>query len=344
MAWNGRLNNSLLLIASVLVLFSCTEEEKPRPDVTTPKKKETDKSKFPVPEFSADSAFRFIEEQVAFGPRVPNTEAHKACAEYLKQKLTDYGFELIVQEAEVTAFNRQVLEIQNIMGQFDPDNPKRIMLFAHWDTRPFADQDDHKRTKPIDGANDGASGVAVLLEIARLLHQEFQKHGENPLNYGVDIVFFDAEDYGKPEGSMTDQASDSWCLGSQYWARNIPIENYSPKYGILLDMVGGKDAVFPREYYSLYFAPGIVNKVWRVASELGYSNYFINKKAPPLTDDHLYINKIAEIPSIDIIHYEVDEYRFIDTWHTHDDTIDNIDKNTLQAVGHTLIEVLYRER
>jgi Zn-dependent M28 family amino/carboxypeptidase len=342
MVWNGALKNSLVWFLLFLAVIAC-KEESPRP-APSKAKEEVYKPRFPVPEFNADSAFKFIEEQVAFGPRVPNSKAHQACAEYLKKKITDYGLELIVQEAEVVAFNNERLQIQNIMGQFDPENKKRIMLFAHWDTRPFADMDSQDRTKPIDGANDGASGVAVLLEIARVLSLEKERLGENPLNYGIDIVFFDAEDYGKPEGTLQEEGVDTWCLGSQYWAKNIPIPDYSPKYGILLDMVGGKNAVFPKESYSMYFAPSVVNKVWRIAAELGYSNYFINKTGPPLTDDHLYINKIAGIPSIDIIHYEVDNYRFNETWHTHDDNLENIDKNTLHVVGHTLLEVLYREK
>lgn len=292
----------------------------------------------PAPDFDADSAYRFVEEQVNFGPRVPNTVQHKACAEYLKGKLSGYGLELLVQEAQVTAFNGAKLNIQNIMGRFHPERTERVFLFAHWDTRPFADRDTKNQGKPILGANDGASGVGVLLEIARLISLT------DP-GIGVDIMFFDAEDYGALEGNQFSdmaQMNNTWCLGSQYWAKNMNIPNYRPKYGILLDMVGAKDAVFPKEGVSMHFAPHLVNKIWNLAEELGYGDYFIKRLGGQITDDHTYINYMTGIPAIDIIHYDPDKRDFGKFHHTHNDNMSIIDKKTLKAVGQVVTEVIYR--
>jgi hypothetical protein len=213
------------------------------------------------------------------------------------------------------------------------------MLCAHWDTRPFADQDTEDTNKAIDGANDGASGVGVLLEIAR------QFSLKKP-NIGVDIILFDAEDYGQPAVSDYPRMEHSYCLGSQYWATHLHKSNYFAKYGILLDMVGGKNAVFTQELASLSFAPKVLNKVWNTAAELGYGNFFQFKKTNLIIDDHLYINNLAQgrVPTIDIIEYnEVTESHFYEHWHTHKDKLENIDKNTLKAVGQTVLQVVYNE-
>lgn len=213
------------------------------------------------------------------------------------------------------------------------------MLCAHWDTRPFADQDTEDTNTAIDGANDGASGVGVLLEIAR------QFSLKKP-NIGVDIILFDAEDYGQPAVSDYPRMEHSYCLGSQYWATHLHKSNYFAKYGILLDMVGGKNAVFTQELASLTFAPKVLNKVWNTAAELGYGNTFQFKKTNLIIDDHLYINNLAQgrVPTIDIIEYnEVTESHFYEHWHTHKDKLENIDKNTLKAVGQTVLQVVYNE-
>ena len=225
------------------------------------------------------------------------------------------------------------------IGQFSPEKTKRILLFAHWDTRPVADKDIKDADKPIDGANDGGSGVGVLLEMAR------QFSLKEP-NYGVDIIFFDAEDYGTFKGRSSSM-KDDWCLGSQYWGKNPPIPNYRPKYGILLDMVGEKNAQFPKEYFSTYFAKNVVDKVWNTGRRLGYSNYFISTELgynQQITDDHRYVNILANIPSIDIISYDPNQNKFGDYHHTHADNMDIIDKNSLKAVGQTVIEVIYQEK
>lgn len=333
MAALGRLTKYSAIILA-LVLFSCKDTKKGKKEsLTTVESKSIER-----PNFNADSAYTFIAEQVAFGPRVPNTEAHKKTAKYLSSKLQSYGFQVTNQKAQVTAFDGKRLNINNIIGEYLPNNNDRILLFAHWDTRPFADQDTENKTEPIDGANDGGSGVAILLEIARQL-QIYKP------TIGVDIIFFDAEDYGRPSGSIYPQKStSSWCLGSQYWSKNMHKPNYRANYGILLDMVGGKNAVFPKEAISMHFAPYVVNKVWNIAHQLGHGNYFIDQQVQFVgEDDHLYVNKNANIPSIDIIEYNSETGAFNKTWHTHDDNLENIDKESLQAVGETVLATVLNE-
>lgn len=290
-----------------------------------------------APVFNPDSAYFFIQQQVNFGPRVTNTAAHDSCADFLINKLKAYTENVIIQNAKVEAFNGKILSIKNIIASFNPDMSKRIMLCAHWDTRPFADQDVTDQAKPIDGANDGASGVGVLLEIARnLIAAE--------ITYGIDIILFDAEDYGPPDNSNFSSNPDSWCLGSQYWAKNLHQKNYFPYYAILLDMVGASNAVFTMEGNSMKFSPSAVKNVWETAAQLGYSDYFSFEKTKAIVDDHVYINTLAGIPCIDIIQYDKNtESNFGSFWHTHQDKIDIIDKKTLKVVGQTILEVIFQE-
>lgn len=291
------------------------------------------------PVFSPDSAYTFIEEQVAFGPRIPNTSAHQKCAEYLSGTLQRYGATVIMQNFQARAFNGDMLNGVNIIGSYNPDAPKRVLLFAHWDTRPWSDHDPDPSNYsiPVLGANDGASGVGVLLEVARQI-------GKSSPSIGVDIIFFDAEDYGAPE-SVASEDPHSWCLGSQYWGRNPHQPGYKASYGILLDMVGAPGATFYREQISEYFASDIVNKVWKAAHTLGFQTYFRNEPGGSITDDHLYVNRLAGIPSINIIQYNPSgEKGFGDYWHTTNDTMENVDRSTLNAVGTTLLYILYNER
>ena len=290
------------------------------------------------PDFNSDSAYAYIEKQVSFGPRVPNTQAHKETAEYLAGKLESFGFNVINQRTKVTAFDGTQLDMVNIIGEYLPGTNNRILLFAHWDTRPFADQSKKNKSMPIDGANDGASGVGILLEVARQIQLEQPKTG-------IDIIFFDAEDYGEPSGSMHRRKStSSWCLGSQYWAKNPHRPYYMANFGILLDMVGGKNATFAKESISMHFAPYVMNKVWKIAHALGHNEFFIDKQVQFVgEDDHLYVNKVANIPSIDIIHYDQQTGSFNKTWHTHEDNMDFIDRKTLQAVGETVLATVLSE-
>ena len=291
-----------------------------------------------VPIFNGDSAYNFVDKQVAFGPRVPNSEAHKACADWLKEKLTAYGAEVIVQEAQLTAYNGTKLNARNIIAQFQPEKKRRVLLCAHWDSRPWADADPDpaNHRKPILGANDGGSGVGVLLEIARHLSTV-------PSRIGVDIILFDAEDYGT-HASEEATTENSWALGSQYWARLPHRNNYNARYGILLDIVGAPDARFFREGISEHFASGIIDKVWKSAKELGYGDTFINEEGGYVTDDHLYINQFIGIPCIDIISHNKEDGSFGPYWHTVKDNMEWISAETLKKVGQTVLTVIYNEK
>ena len=295
------------------------------------------KVKVEVPNFNSDSAYFFVEQQVSFGPRVISSKAWDNCSKYLTNKLESYNAKVIVQQAPITTYDQKKHTLRNIIGSYSPEKNNRIALFAHWDSRHIADYDTINTSQPILGANDGGSGVGVLLEIARNLDLK------NP-KIGVDIIFFDAEDYGQPENSKFPIMNDSWCLGSQHWSKNPHKQNYFAKYGILLDMVGGKDAEFWQESISSYYASNIIKKVWDVAHNIGYSNFFIYKNSPQIMDDHYYVNTIAGIPTIDIIEYDpFSKTNFNKHWHTHADNMNNVDRKTLKAVGQTVINVIYTE-
>lgn len=288
-------------------------------------------------EFSADSAYRYIAEQVAFGPRIPDSKAHEACGNYLVNNMKSFGAEVQEQKADIRAWDGKTLPMRNIIASFQPENAQRILLFAHWDCRPWSDMEETKnlQMKAVLGANDGASGVGVLMEVARQLGKA------QTLPVGVDIIFFDLEDYGVPDWEK--DVKDSWCLGSQYWAKHPHKAGYTANYGILLDMVGTRNACFMWEYISKRYAPDVVQKVWNKAQELGYGQFFIQADGGILTDDHLYINTLAGIPSIDIIDFDNDRGGFFEGWHTQHDDMSNIDKLTLQAVGNTLMHIIYSE-
>ena len=293
-----------------------------------------------VPTFNADSAYQYINDQVNFGPRVPNSEGHRACAQYLCDQLKRFGATVVEQDMELMAYDGTLLKSKNIIGSYKPETKKRIALFAHWDTRPWADNDPDKGNhhSPILGANDGASGVGVLLEIARQLQLSQPE-------LGIDIILFDAEDYGTHSAYEGEHTEESWCLGSQYWSRNPHVQNYNARFGILLDMVGGKNALFFREYYSEYYAKDIVNKVWKAAKKLKHDNYFINQSMGGATDDHLFVNRISGIKTIDIVPTDPQgNYSFDPTWHTMNDDMPNIDRKVLKAVGQTVLEVIYHEK
>lgn len=290
-----------------------------------------------VPVFDSDSAYAYVQRQVAFGPRVPNRGAHRACAEYLAEELRRHGADVEMQEALLRAYDGTELRARNIIGVFSPEKKDRILLFAHWDSRPYADRDSNpdRRNMPIDGADDGASGVGVLLEIARQI-------GQHAPRVGVDILFCDAEDYGVPEWSQS-EAADSWALGTQYWTRRPHRPGYRARYGILLDMVGGAHSKFFREGVSKYYASSLVRRIWSTAARIGYGDYFVDSDGGYVTDDHVYVNRMG-IPSVDIIAYNPDtESGFPPYWHTHDDTMKNIDRATLKAVGQTVLTVIYEE-
>ncbi|MDD2298862.1 MAG: M28 family peptidase [Fermentimonas sp.] len=292
------------------------------------------------PQFNADSAYLFIERQVALGPRVPGTQAHVQCGDYLVAKLKEFGAVVVEQQADVTHYNGQNIRLRNIIGSYNNDAKNRLLLFAHWDSRPFADEesDPEKQSQAILGADDGGSGVGVLLEIARQLQQ-------NPLEIGVDIIFFDLEDWGQPSFSSDWVQGDWWCIGSKYWSEQPHIEDYKANYGILLDMVGSANATFLKEGYSLQYASNVVDKIWSTAVKLGYSSYFLPQRGGYITDDHLPVNQHHRAPSANIINLKQDTRTgFAPHWHTQRDDMRNIDRNTLKAVGQTVMEVIYTEK
>lgn len=298
-----------------------------------------------APQFNEDSAYAFIEKQVSFGPRVPNTQAHRQTGAYLITTLKKYGADVMVQDFVAEAYDGTKLQSRNIIGSYFPDAPKRILLAAHWDSRHVADKDTVNQKKPIDGANDGASGVGVLLEIARILQADSTKP-----NIGVDIIFFDSEDYGIPENAKTsdypglDTNKQYYCLGSQYWSKNKHKPGYSAYYGMLLDMVGGKNARFAKEGTSMEYAASIVRKVWNIGQALGFGQYFVEQNSPGITDDHVFVNRDAKIPMIDIIEYDASGNDYFGPYHhTHRDNMQIIDKNTLKAVGQTVLQTVYEE-
>jgi len=286
--------------------------------------------------FNEDSAYLYIKNQVDFGYRIPNTPAHDSCALFLSQKLKSFGANLFVQTADIERYDGKILNITNIIGEFFPEKKKRILLFAHWDTRFYSDGevDSLKRLIPFDGANDGGSGVAVLLEIARQISM-------NQPEIGVDIIFFDAEDQGEPLDSGI-YYEKSWCLGSQYWSENMHREDYKAFVGINLDMVAGKNATFYQEDNSRYFNNFELKKIWKLAKKMGYENFFADEFSQALFDDYIFVSQNTGIRSILIIDYKKNsENIFFTHWHTHQDNIENVDKSTIKAVGDVILNYIY---
>lgn len=311
----------------ISALWGCNTHPEQNDNGTTPAKSVT----VNAPAFNADSAFAYTQAQVNFGFRVPNTKSHDDCANWLAAKMRTLADTVYVQKFEATGWDKKKLQGTNIIASFNPQATTRILLTSHWDSRPWADKDTVNTDKPFPSACDGASGVATLMEIANAIKKQ-------PLTIGVDIFFNDLEDYGKPE------FENSYCLGSQWWSRNPHVSGYKADFGILLDMAAAHNAVFAREQGSEINAGWVVEEVWNNAATLGYSNMFSNQTIGGLTDDHFYINSIAKIPTIDIIHYDPNSrsQTFGDYWHTHGDDMSVIDKGTLNAVGKTLLYTVYK--
>jgi hypothetical protein len=293
-----------------------------------------------TPVFNSDSAYAYIAKQVSFGPRIPNSSAQIMCKDWMVKKLRAYGWQVKIQEFTAFRYDGYKMKGYNIMAQYQPQITKRILLGAHWDARSIADKDSVDKNKPIDAANDGASGVGVMLEIARLLSETKKRP-----TVGVDLIFFDLEDHGEPHDFTGNPSTTSWALGSQHWATHIIPENYHPYYGILLDMVGARGAKFPHEGSSMQYAPGIVRSIWATAADLGYGNMFLDEDAFGISDDHTAVNEVGKIQMIDIIDLRPVNggFDFGSFHHTHQDNMNTIDKSTLKAVGQTLLQVLYRE-
>ena len=322
-----------LIITSLLLwafFISCNNDKASAP--ATPVVKE----KVKIPSFSKDSAFVYIEKQLSFGTRVPGTAPHKACKEWLIEKFESFGAEVIEQDFLANIYTGEQWESTNIIAQFNPKHKKRVILSAHWDSRFIAeeDQDESRREDPIPGADDAGSGVGVIVEIARII-------SENPIDLGIDLILWDAEDQGERGGQGTEL---TWCLGSQYWGRKKHDPNYKAMYGINLDMVGAKNPKFGQDDVSMRYAPVVLKKVWGLANAMGYSDMFSYDRTGGLTDDHVFVNLYAQIPMIDIINQPPGtKTNFGPHWHTHNDDMNIIDKRTLKAVGQVVTATIYKE-
>ena len=328
----------LLLLFAIAVFFvACDNDTEVSDADDTPPP-----AKYAIPKFEGDSAYAYVARQVDFGYRVPGTEAHAKTAEWLEGKFREFGADnVIVQEFTAQAYWGETLPGKNIMAQYNPGAKKRILIGAHWDSRFAGDKDDERSDEPIAGADDGGSGTAVILELARQLQA-------NPIannDLGVDFILFDAEDQGK-DGDGTEDTSLTWCLGSQHWSKNVVPTGYSANYGILLDMVGSKNPRFGYEGFSMQINPNLVRKVWKTARGMGYGNYFVEQELGPVTDDHYFVSVYARIPMIDIINKPTgngERSGFGTYHHTHDDDMDIISKKTLRIVGQVMLAVIYRE-
>lgn len=311
------------------------------------------------PTFCGDSAMAYCAAQCAFGPRTMNSEAHEKCAEWIINKFKSYGCEVRTQKADIKAWDGNILHSTNIIASINPDAKQRIVICAHWDSRPWADNDPDSTNwhKPVMAANDGASGVGVMLEMARIINEYINSDSISTDSLpregwggavAIDFVCFDAEDYGTPQWSDLDDTEDTWALGAQHYAKNLDnfyADRAKPTQGILLDMVGGQGAHFYYEGLSMHYAPALMQDVWSAAAQAGFSSYFINQQGGNVTDDHKPLNE-AGVPTIDIISYypDCEASGFGPTWHTIYDDMEHLDKDVLQAVGQTLIQYLFQLR
>ncbi len=329
------MNNKIKIIAIIFlccgVMFSCSKNKKvdTSEDVVNYKEIKT-------PEFCADSAYYFVKTQCDFGPRTPESKAAEQCANFLVSYLKSKADTVYVQEFTSKLYDGKQVKGKNIIASFNLEATDRVLLASHWDSRLWADQDENPNNhkSPIIGANDGASGVGILMEIARLLKGQ-------KIKQGLDLVLFDLEDQGAPEWAEYENNDQTdWCLGSQYWSQTPHTAYYRAKYGILLDMVGYKDLRFTKEMQSMGYAPSIMNNVWNIAKELGYGDIFLNDNYNSVMDDHIWINHYAKIPTIDIVQNSANT-SFFPYWHTTKDDIDCIDKNSLAIVGKVLLVTFF---
>lgn len=320
MTESGIIRTVAIAIACCILLLSCGAGKK---EVAANTEETDDISAQQSTLFSPDSAYAYVVKQVEFGPRVPGTDAHKQCGNWLAAKLKAFGGDVTEQTATLTTFDGTRIPMRNIFASFNPQATDRILLLAHWDTRPWADHDPNPelRSQPIDGANDGGSGTGVLLELARIA-------GTSISDKGIDILLCDAEDWG------AENNDESWALGARYFADHLPKDGYMPSAAILLDMVGAEDATFMREYFSQLANPALADEIWGIAASLGYSDLFINRMGSAVNDDHVELIK-GGIPTIDIIDYR-EGSGFFSGWHTTADNIGCISRQTLGAVGKTL--------
>lgn len=304
-----------------------------QPEVS-PSASATDYTQVATPLFNADSAYAFVEAQLSFGNRIPGSKAWQQCADYLVGQMNRWCDTVIVQDFKATLWNGNTVPGRNIVASINPNASRRVLLAAHWDSRLWADHDpdDDNHRKPVPGANDGASGVAVLLEMARVMSQM-------PPSVGVDFVMFDVEDQGQPEWAET-YDENTWCKGSQYWAQNRHVPYYTAVYGVLFDMVGTLEPRFTKEQVSRHYAPSLVDKIWNAAAAMGYSSVFVNQATDPILDDHLYVNQIAGIPMVDIVQNSP-AGSFFTHWHTVTDDLNAVSGETMRLVATVVMKTVY---
>jgi hypothetical protein len=275
----------------------------------------------PPREFEGPASFTYLEQQVAFGPRIPGTQPHRKMAGWLDSLLRARADTVVIQSWTHVTAKGDSLPLTNFLARFNPGATDRILFLAHWDTRPISDGPNSKDPRaPVPGANDGASGVALLLGVADVLHRA-------PPKAGVDLLFVDGEDYG----DFTKQPNDV-LIGSRYYAQNLP-PGPKPLYAVLFDMVAGKDQQIYQEGNSVTGAPEVVDLVWAAADALRLGQYFISTPKHVLTDDHVELQRVG-IRAIDVVGFDYP------AWHTPDDTIDKVSAASLQAVGDVAIRLL----
>ena len=272
-------------------------------------------------EFSGPTAFQYVQQQMAFGPRIPNTPGHIKTGDWLLSELRARADTVVVQSFQQKTSKGQTLKLRNFFARFRPQASDRILFVAHWDTRPFADKSANlgQQRLPVPGANEGASGVAVLLAIADALKAK-------PATVGVDLLFVDEEDYGHFADST------ETLLGARYFARHLP-PGYSTLFAVLFDMVGDRDLQIFQEGYSVQNAPEVVQRVWQTADRLGYGSVFVKRVNQTLTDDHVPL-QAAGIRAIDVIDFDFPYH------HTTEDTIDKVSAESLQIVGNVAVALI----
>ena len=313
-----------LFILLLTFFLNCSDNSPQKKN--PPSLRDVDVAQSFIPEFNGRTAFDYVKGQVKFGPRNPGSIAHERCLDYLEFEMRKYANAVNLQTFTHAGYDGKPLKMTNVISSFNLQASTRILLVAHWDSRPWADQDTdpNNQQHPIIGANDGASGVAILMEIARNLKI-------HPPKVGVDILFVDGEDYGK-EGD-----SHNYLLGSKYFATHLP-QGFSPIFGVVVDMVGDKELQIQKEPTSLKYAPDIVELIWSTAKQLNIYQ-FSESLQNSVMDDHVPLNN-AGIKTIVLIDFDYpdESNRF---WHTMDDTVDKCSSESLEAVGRVLTHVIY---
>jgi len=276
--------------------------------------------------FDGEAALRYVQEQVAFGPRIPNTDGHRRTGDWIQAHLARTADSVEVQAfAHVTA-DGDTLHLRNFIGRFRPDVRERVLLLAHWDSRPHADQSRNlaEQELPVPGANDGASGVAVLLGVADVL-------AATPPSVGVDLLFVDGEDYGTftmPDGGLGPDV----LLGSRHYAATLADADV-PLYAVLFDMIGDADLQIYQEGNSVSRAPEVVDRVWNAARDLGYGDVFQPTARYTLTDDHVPLLDRG-VRAIDVVDFDYPP------WHTVTDTPDKVSARSLKIVGDVAVTLV----